>query len=364
MCGSEIVSRWAPGRRLFNAYGPTETTVCATLGECWVDERRPPIGRALANMKVYILGEGLQPSPVGVAGEIYIGGVGLARGYHGRPGLTADRFIPHSFSDAPGSRLYRTGDLARYLASGAIDYLGRLDHQVKLRGHRIEPAEIESTLRQHEAVGEAVVILHEKASGGKRLVAYVTLAQQPLRPVNIDRRRLYQLPNKIRVADLNRNETDLIYEEIFVERSYLRHGVRLRDGDCVFDVGANIGLFTLFVHDSYRDAQVYAFEPLPPIFNVLDSNVRLHGLRMEVFNLGLSDSSGSAAMTFYPRATAMSGAYANVEEDEETIRAFLENQDAGLKPYADELLAGRFESQTFICQLKTLSEVIRENGVE
>ena len=100
------------------------------------------------------------------------------------------------------------------------------------------------------------------------------------------------MPNNITVADLNRNETEVIYEEIFVDRNYLRRGIRLREGR-VFDVGANIGLFTLFVHDSCRDAQVYAFEPLPPIFEVLESNIRPYGLKAKVFNLGLSDRSGS-----------------------------------------------------------------------
>jgi len=259
--------------------------------------------------------------------------------------------------------MYRTGDVVKWRKDGKLEFLGRVDDQVKLRGYRIELGEIETALRGHEAIGEAVVVVREEALDGKRIVAYVTPAQKALGPNNFDRRRLCKLPNNITVADLNRNETEVIYEEIFVERNYLRRGIRLREGACVFDVGANIGLFTLFVHDSCRDAQVYAFEPLPPIFEVLESNIRPYGLNAKVFNLGLSNRSGSAVMTFYPRATAMSGAYANLEEDEETTRAFLENQDAGLEPYAEELLAGRFESQTFICQLKTLSEVMRENGV-
>jgi acyl carrier protein len=172
-CSADIVARWAPGRRFINAYGPAEATVCATLGECRNGSGRPSIGRPIANTQVYILDRHRQPVPIGVPGELYIGGDGLARGYLNRPELTAERFIPHPFRSEPGARLYKTGDLARYLPDGTIEYLGRLDHQVKLRGFRIELEEIETVLGQHPAVHEAVVIVREDTAGDKRLVAYV-----------------------------------------------------------------------------------------------------------------------------------------------------------------------------------------------
>ncbi|HEV7376647.1 MAG TPA: amino acid adenylation domain-containing protein, partial [Pyrinomonadaceae bacterium] len=172
-CGAENVARWSKGRRFFNAYGPTETTVWATLAQCADSTRRPPIGRPIINTQVYLLDLKQQPVPVGVAGEIYLGGDSLARGYLNRGDLTAERFIPDAYSGAGGARLYRTGDLARYLPDGQIEFLGRVDHQVKLRGLRIELGEIESLLAQHAGLRQSVVVLHESEAGEGRLVAYI-----------------------------------------------------------------------------------------------------------------------------------------------------------------------------------------------
>jgi amino acid adenylation domain-containing protein len=172
-CGAELAWQWGGGRRFFNAYGPTETTVWATVGEGLFGEMKPPIGRAIANMQVYVLDERLKPVPVGVVGEVHIGGAGLARGYHKRPELTAERFLPDPFSNEAGARLYRTGDLARYLPDGNLEFVGRADYQVKVRGYRIELGEIEAVLGQHPLVRETVVVAREEIPGDKQLVAYL-----------------------------------------------------------------------------------------------------------------------------------------------------------------------------------------------
>ncbi|HEX6287623.1 MAG TPA: amino acid adenylation domain-containing protein, partial [Herpetosiphonaceae bacterium] len=176
-CSAEVVDRWAPGRRFFNAYGPTEATVWSTVARCTPDDGPPPIGRPISNTQVYVLDAALRPVPVGVPGELYIGGVQLGRGYHNRPDLTAERFIPNPFAGQPGARLYRTGDRVRYLPDGSLLYLGRLDHQVKLRGFRIELGEIEAALNRHPAVRESVVVVREDA-GRPRLVGYVVEEQR------------------------------------------------------------------------------------------------------------------------------------------------------------------------------------------
>ncbi|HEY0603236.1 MAG TPA: amino acid adenylation domain-containing protein [Herpetosiphonaceae bacterium] len=174
--------RVATNARLYNMYGPTETTVWSAACPLSSVEGVVPIGRPIANTHIYLLDRYLQHVPVGVPGELYIGGAGVVRGYLGRPDLTAERFIPDPFAQGPGARLYRTGDLARYLPDGQIEFLGRLDHQVKLRGYRIELGEIEATLAQHPAVDAVVVTAREMASGEPMLVAYVEQRTKEQRP--------------------------------------------------------------------------------------------------------------------------------------------------------------------------------------
>jgi len=160
---------------LQNLYGPTEAAIDVTAWTCQRGSRqRPvPIGRPIANTQIYLLDQKLQPVPIGVPGELHIGGVGLARGYLNRPNLTDEKFIPNPFSNKPGARLYKTGDLACYRPDGSIEFLGRLDHQVKLRGFRIELGEIEAVLVQHPDVRETIVLVREDHPGDKQLVAYV-----------------------------------------------------------------------------------------------------------------------------------------------------------------------------------------------
>jgi amino acid adenylation domain-containing protein/FkbM family methyltransferase len=363
---------------LHNLYGPTEAAVDVTYWACEASRERltVPIGRPIANIQIHLLDSYLRQTPVGVVGELHIGGTAVGRGYCRRPELTAERFIPDPFG-AAGARLYKTGDLARYLSDGSIEFLGRVDHQVKLRGLRIELGEIEAALAQHPAVQEAVVVVREHGPGDQRLVAYLVpdMQQAPVvrRLLQLEGGVLpvgqstYELPNGMTVVQLNKNETDFLYEELFQERFYLKHGIVLEKGARVFDVGANIGLFSLFVARECEDARIYAFEPLAPIYSVLQANVELYGLQAKLFECGLAERAGSDTFTYYPHLSLISGRFAELEAERKVVKAFLlkrHQEMGGDSSMLDELLTERLSNETMTCQFRTLSEVIAEQEVE
>ena len=210
----EMASRYCGAQtRLINSYGLTETTIDSTFYEARPGALHPdasmPIGRAFANTQIYLLDSHLQLLPVGVPGELYVGGAGLSRGYLNHPALTAERFIPHPYSDEPGARLYKSGDLARYLPDGTIELIGRIDAQVKIRGFRVEVGEIETALAGHPRVSDVVVVAREDVAGEKRLVAYCvgtdeTLDSGELRSYLKERVPEFMLPSAFRHVESHR----------------------------------------------------------------------------------------------------------------------------------------------------------------
>ena len=371
-----------PGK-FYNMYGPTETTIWSSTHEIDRINGTIPIGRPIANTKIYLLDNYLQPAPIGVPGEIYIGGAGVARGYLDQPDITALRFIPDSYSGKSGTRLYRTGDRARYCPDGALEFLGRLDRQVKLRGYRIEAGEIEAAISRYPGIRNAVVVVREGTSGESKLVAYVEMEQASAsasgsgeaqingRNGYADRKRL-RLANGMIVSYVSAAYAHGAYREIFEEETYLRHGIKLQDGDCIFDIGANIGVFTLFVHQRYKDVTVYAVEPIPPIFQVLRANVEMYGVKGKIYQCGIADIEGQDTFTFYPESPGLSGRYSEMESDKQTARALLSRHEAVPREIResltqtemDEFLNSRFRSERYTCQLRTLSDLIVENKIE
>lgn len=370
------------GARLWNLYGPTETTIWSTVHQLTREADSVLVGCPIANTQIYILDARLQPVPVGLPGELYIGGHGLSRGYLRRADLTAEKFIPNPFSGEAGARLYCTGDRARYMPDGNIEFLGRLDYQVKLRGHRIEPGEIEAAMGEHAGVRECAVALHVGSTGQPRLIGYVVPRRKKppaLQSSPAEKERLLavhqysRLPNGLLFLGHSAFQTGKLYKEIYQDETYFKHGISLSDGDCVFDVGANIGMFSLFVKDRWRNARVFAFEPLPRNFELLRANVALYGLDVKIYDCGLSARSGSATFTYYPNAPAMSGLAAGTLSDKELIRSvrnWLQTvaPGAGQTLLPAEELDGMVEkyliNEDYNCQLKTLSEVIRENNLD
>ena len=364
----------APHCQIVNHYGPTETTVGVTTYAVGSDiphtlSGHLPLGRPLANTEIYILDSNLNPVPIGVPGELYIGGLGLARGYLNRPEVTAERFIQHPFSTDSLARLYKTGDRVRYLADGNIEFLGRMDNQIKLRGYRIEPGEIEATLKQHAEVREAVVLECDGRNGQRELVAYLVVSPE-IAPTLAGKPR-YRLPNGVAVAQLNRNETDYIYQEIFERQAYLRHGITIHDGDCIFDVGANIGLFTVFANQMAKGLTVYCFEPNPALYDILKTNAKLYGSDVRLFKYGLSDQEKSASFTFFPGFSLLSGFYADAQAEKQVVKAYLRNQQKAGAPEmgelveeADAILNDRFISESFDAELRALSSIIEQEQID
>jgi len=357
-------------RRYFNVYGPTECTVDVTACRVTAEPGEPELGAPLANVRVYVTGRRLELAPEGLAGELCVAGEGLARGYARAPAQTAERFVPDPWAAEPGGRLYRSGDLVRRGAGGALEYLGRIDRQVKLRGQRIELGEIEAVLGGHPELAAAAVVLREDVPGSPRLVAYAVprraraAASEPAG---------WRLPNGWRVAHQNRNETAYLYDEIFVKRCYVQHGIGLPEAPVVFDVGANIGMFALFVARHRSRARVFSFEPLPELFATLSENAERHVADAHLLPFGLSGEEHETTFSYYPRYTMMSGqsAYADPASEVEVIKRFLDNERRGgsdasavLLEQADELLAGRFEAREETVRLRRLSDVVREHGVE
>src|SRR6185312_12028740 len=199
-CSADLAAAWSRNRTMINAYGPTETTVCASMSAPLAGGAAPDIGSPLANTRVYVLGPGLEPAPTGVTGELYVSGIGLARGYLNHPALTAANFVADPFAEQPGARMYRTGDLAKWRADGVLIFAGRVDRQVKIRGFRIEPEEIEAVLASQPGVSAAAVIVDDAG----RLIAYACpsgLSAPDLRQRLDDRFPDYMVPAAVVVLD-------------------------------------------------------------------------------------------------------------------------------------------------------------------
>ncbi len=370
---------------LINMFGQTETAGIVATHPIFINAETGidvvPIGRPIDDVKLYLLDNQQTPVPAGAAGEICLGGPTVGRGYLNQPELTAEKF-PNDpfapfvtgapFSETAAPRLYRTGDLGRLRIDGTLEFVGRIDGQVKIRGHRVEPVEIEAALLQDARVREATVIAKTDESGVARLAAYVA-PQAKAAPVVSGRER-YRLPNNLAVAQQNKHETDFFYQQIFVDQTNFKHGITLHDGALVFDVGANIGMFTLFAQQLFKDVKVYAFEPIPAIYEALRINVSLYGDGVRLFECGLADETKQAEFTFYPHSSSQSGRYADETDEREVLRSIInntkpqgetrENGATAIADYVDAVVERRVSGEKIVCQLRTLSEIIRAEGIE
>jgi amino acid adenylation domain-containing protein/FkbM family methyltransferase len=371
-----LIRRWhaaggPPDAAVYNMYGATETAGIASIHPVSqpTGDGTVPIGRPLPGTTLSLLGPAGEPVPGGGPGQIAVSGPGIAAGYRGDAGLTAQKF-PHPRPGSP-ERLYLTGDIGTRDAIGAISFAGRADRTVKVRGRHVDLTAVEQALQEHDAVAEAAAVVAEGPDGTPSLRAYARLA-----PSYLDQHtasRLRRLPNGLRVIDLNQAETDHMYEEVVTRQVYFQHGITIPDDALVIDAGANIGLFSLAVTASYPGARVIAFEPAPPTADVLRANLRANGspdVRVRV--QGLSDRSGTATLTWYRRASGLSSFHPDHDEERATLMAIIAYQSARgtippgheLEAHTDGLADAKLAAEQLPCTLTRLSDVLDAEGID
>ncbi len=357
--------------RLVNLYSHSETAGTISMypipEDCDLDQGGVPLGWPVAGSVLYILGPNQRPVPRGEVGELWVGGARLSDGYVGNTELTDKRFVKDPFRGE--GLMYRTGDLGRLRSDGAVEFVGRVDARLNIRGHRIEPAEIERALREHPGVSQALVTGKVDQQGELRLVAYVV--PSPAASPTVEGQPRYELPNDLALVHINRHETDFIYQAIYEDQTYLKHGITFADGDCIFDVGANIGQFSLFAHMMSAGSRIYAFEPNPQAHAALVANLRLYGVNARVFPFGLSDVEGQGRFTAFEGFSLLSGLYADVDEEKKLVRDYMDHQGdrdpdetAELEGQLEEVLDQYFVSNDLEIPLRTLSSVIEEEKVD
>ena len=364
-----------PSMRIYNEYGPTETTIGCTVAHITHDI---DIGKPIANTRVYVLDPQYKVCPVGIPGEICVGGAGVGMGYLNQPKLTREKFLHPEDHEMGEEVLYRTGDIGAWLPDGRLVLQGRKDNQVKIRGHRIELGEIEQVMRKFEGVHMASVYVAEDTSSQKRLCAAITPDPQQgftlhsllegVGKPSLSKKDTYRLPNEMVIYHNNKSETDLIYYEIFEDLTYLKHGIRISEGDVIVDIGANIGLFSLFAGLHFPGVKIYSFEPIAPVHELLRANLDLYNLDAQAFNFGFADVETEAIFQYYPNSTVLSGRYGS-EEEKLNVKTYIENQQTQDKLNLteleiEELVEERVQSEEVKCQLKRLSDVMRELSID
>ncbi|MDG4797010.1 non-ribosomal peptide synthetase [Micromonospora sp. WMMD1082] len=356
---------------LHNLYGPTEATVEITAWHCHPGDAGPvPIGRPVWNSRLYVLDGHLNPLPIGVTGELYLAGRQLADGYQRQPALTAQRFLPDPYGPA-GARMYRSGDLARWRTDGALEFMGRADDQMKIRGLRIEPQEVEEALTRHTGVAHAAVAARPAPDGGAQLIGYLVPdpATEPvmhrLATLRAAESLPWQpLPDGTVVAAPDRATATFLHRELFEDGAVSPARLDLPPGACVFDVGAHVGMFSLALHRAYPDAVTYAFEPVPALHEMLEVNTTLYGVPARTFAYGLGETDGEVDFTYYPHLSVMSGRYADTVADARIVEAYEGvSADSPDSPHWRELLDERLRPERLTVALRTLSAVLDETAV-
>jgi amino acid adenylation domain-containing protein/FkbM family methyltransferase len=347
----------------YNLYGPTECTVDACIGKL-SDYNTPSLGTPINHTKIYLLDKNKNPVLSGTRGEIYIAGVGVTDGYWHEPELTTEAFIKNPFSLDPKAIMYKTGDFGTYSEDGSIFYWGRADEQVKVNGHRVEVREIEATLASHPDIIDVKILTHPEKTHNS-LVAF--LVPQKNRSMTIDGEPRYLLDNGLSIVHLNKKETDFLYHDLFKNLAYFRHGICINENDVIFDVGANIGLFSLQAHFQNKNVFIHAFEPNPEVRRLTAINFSLYQVSGYVHEDALSNDIGEELFTFYTKLSFLSGLHGDKEQEKELVLSYInknENVKLDHSSQIDKIIENRLQQKQIRVKTITLSHFIEKNSIK
>jgi natural product biosynthesis luciferase-like monooxygenase protein/FkbM family methyltransferase len=355
--------------RCYNMYGPTETTVWSAWQD--VTETSVCIGKPCLNTDFYLLDKAQQLVPRGIVGELYIGGKGVTKGYWNQNELTSNSFKNIEIEGFGGEKLYKTGDMMKMMNNGMLQYVGRIDDQIKINGYRIEPNEIEYNLLSLVGIKDCRVIVKTNSEGEAILAAYLVKS-------DIVSGEWTKLPadketKTFTFADgslvYHKHESDqqlrLLYREIFEDNIYFRHGVELAPNDLIFDVGANIGAFSMYVQKCQPSVNVVAFEPIPEIFSSLKKNFEHRNINGFIHNSGMSDKNETATFTYNKKNPELSGGFEETKRAKLAAKAWISDEKS-LRPNQhkediDSYSHDIDEPQEVECRLDTISNIIKHH---
>lgn len=375
--------------KLYNMYGPTETTVWSAWREINKDDIH--IGEPIINTDLLLLNEFEQQVPVGVVGELYIGGLGLAKGYHNNDKLTNEKFKNIDAPIVGNRRFYKTGDLMKLKANGNFEYVGRKDSQVKVNGYRIELEEIEKTIAKVSGVKncKVVPIVNNNSTSLSAYVVKEDIVYGEYKPLPLDQQaKAFSFPDGSTVYHQSNRQLALAYQEVIEDEIYFKHNISIPENGLVLDLGANIGTFSIDVNRRQPSATVIAFEPIPQIFSALKKNFEHRQIKGRVLNYGVSNKKEKATFYYYPEMAGMSGRFADQEtivgavgqymaydqkllkengksnygKDKQVAETFYDNINESSE--FNEYLSDLYKAEEVECQLTTVSDVIDELNIE
>ena len=375
--------------KMYNMYGPTETTVWSAWRA--IDEEDIHIGEPIINTDLLLLNEAEQQVPVGVVGELYIGGSGLAKGYHHNVELTEERFKTINNPFFGNNRFYKTGDLMKLNANGTFEYIGRKDNQVKVNGYRIELEDIENTIAKISGVKncKVVPIVNNDTTSLSAYIVKEDIVYGDYQELPVEEQaRAFHFADGSTVYHQSDRQLAMLYQEIIEDGIYFKHGISVPENGVVLDLGANIGTFSIDVSQRQPSAAIIAFEPIPQIFSALKKNFEHRQIKGRILNCGVSNKKEKATFYYYPEMAGMSGRFADKETIMDAVGQYMEHdkkmlQYNGNNKYGEnrkavesfhenvngsdefnEYLSSLYKSEEVECQLTTVSDVIDELNLQ